>query len=104
MRRRAGRIGWALFIVTVLNVFAPFWHIDQIGGCPGNGKQEGERYFVGRTGRYTEVSGTSWRWARVHEVAFWVSLPLAIVVVPLLIAYSGFGGRRQAGPNAADVT
>ena len=47
-----------------------------IGGSAGLGYQEGERYFVGNHGDYTEVSQTIWKISSVLEILFWIFIPL----------------------------
>ena len=61
--------GWSL-------ILAFFVFTAIIGGSARLGYQEGERYFVGNHGDYTEVSQTIWKISSVLEILFWIFIPL----------------------------
>ena len=75
-------IGKKSLLITIWNalgwiiILGFFVFSAVIGGSAGLGYQEGERYFVGNHGDYTEVSQTVWKISTVLEILFWIFIPL----------------------------
>jgi len=68
-----------LVVVGMLN-FASFWIAALIlGGDAVNGKTDGQRYFLGSHGRYTEVSQSTFEYSNFHTHSVWITHPLAFV-------------------------
>jgi hypothetical protein len=96
----AERIGGVLLANAILNFTAFFVHTMAQRGSAGNGKREGDRYFVGDHGRYGEVPEWRWRVTRVHEISVFVTHPLAVLIgMPLLVYAHRARAREQGTPN-----
>lgn len=74
-----------LILVGMLN-FAAFMVATMIlGGDAVNGKADGQRYYVGNHGRYTEVSQSTFEYSRWHTYSIWITHPLMFVGGGILI-------------------
>jgi hypothetical protein len=69
----------AVWIVAIVNV-AGFWLIAFVsGGDAVNGKEEGGRYFLANSGRYTEVSKVIFEYSRIHAMSVWITTPITML-------------------------
>ncbi len=75
---RIERVCWVILIVGVLNGFACAAISSAVGGDGWQGHIEGERYYVGSHGVYTEVSRATFIYTKVHLVVFVVLLTVAL--------------------------
>src|SRR5262245_32088592 len=69
----------AIILIAMLNFFA-FWYGALIlGGDAYNGKDDGDRFFVGMHGKYTEVTEEVYRYRRFHLLSVLVTHSLGMV-------------------------
>ena len=68
--------------LAVLNIFAFLIHDALIGGSAGIGKVEGQKYFVGSHGRYTEVSRAAYRFSWWHEAS---AVGMFLIMIPIVL-------------------
>ncbi len=57
----------------------------KLGGDALNGFEKDGRYYVSNHGRNTEVSHSAWLWSRVHAASVFVSHPLAMIGMVLVV-------------------
>jgi len=72
-------LGGVLLAASVANLLAFFVHGLALGGSAGNGKREGERFFVGDHGTFTEVTELQWRRLWRHELSLYGTVPLGVI-------------------------
>jgi hypothetical protein len=85
-QRWAGRLAWVLFAVAFVNFLAYSVHSGNLGGSAGDYRRDEGRYYVSAHGRHTEVTEDQWRAVRAHQIAVFVTHPLALLVgVPLML-------------------
>ena len=72
-------LGSILIVVGMLN-FASFMIAALIlGGDAVNGKSDGQKYYLGSHGRYTEASQSTFEYSRLHTHSVWITHPLIFV-------------------------
>jgi len=77
--RTMKRVASILIVVGMLN-FASFMIVALIlGGDTVNGKSDGQRYYLGSHGRYTEVLRPTFEYSRLHTHSVWITHPLIFV-------------------------
>jgi hypothetical protein len=96
-RRWAGRIAWVLFAAAFLNFLAYSVHSGNLGGSAGDYKRDEGRYYVSAHGRHTEVTEDQWRAIRAHQIAVFVTHPLALLVGVPLMLYAQRGRPNDRG-------
>jgi len=69
----------AACLLTYIN-FIVFWAISFYVGDALNGKQEGDRYYLGSHGRYTEVSRRAFEYSAIQARSVEITFPLAFLV------------------------
>jgi hypothetical protein len=72
-------LAYTLMAIGVLN-FASFMIVSTaLGGDAPHGKIEGDKYYLGGHGHYTEVSHSTFEYSAIHSEWFLVTLPLVFV-------------------------
>lgn len=64
-----------------------------LGGDAAAGKQEGDRYYLGNHGKYTEVSPETYAYSRWHARSIWITHPVAMLC--MLLAYGANEKLKQ---------
>jgi hypothetical protein len=93
MRRWADTLGNALFILAAVNFVALFVSYLVLGGDATRGKVEDGRYYLGRKGKYTEVSRGVWLYSRAHVISVCITHPLALFVGGALLSSAERGKK-----------
>jgi hypothetical protein len=95
--RWAGRVAGVLFVVAFVNFLAYTVHSGNLGGSAGDYKRDEGRYYVSAHGRHTEVTEDQWRAVRAHQIAVFVTHPLALLVGVPLMLYAQRGREERSG-------
>lgn len=78
-------LAYILVLIGALN-FASFIIMALIlGGDAVNGKSDGQRYYLGSHGHYTEVSQSTFEYSRLHTYRVWITHPLIFLGAGSLI-------------------
>jgi hypothetical protein len=65
--------------IAILNFISFMIASESLGGDAVNGKTDGQNYYVGSHGRYTEVSRSVFDYSRFHTHSVWVTHPLGFI-------------------------
>ena len=100
MRKLVTAVAVALVVIAVANFLAAFFGAVMLGGDALNGRIENGHYFVGNHGKLTEVSRNEWWFSAFHSASIFVTHPLgmaamALLVVSLLLSRRNGGGRSS---------
>ena len=72
-------VGIAMMVIGALN-FLSFMIVQaRLGGTAMNGKTDGERYYLGNGGRYTEVSRSVFDYSTFHGISVSVTHPMMFI-------------------------
>jgi hypothetical protein len=83
-------------LLGVLNFMAFMAFCMNIGGSAGNGGIRDGRYFVNEHGKEHEVSALTFELNQTHGRSLWITHPMAIVGMLILVtSSSGFQGRSD---------
>ena len=96
-----------LVLLGALNFMAFMAFSMNIGGSAGNGRIRDGRYFVNEHGKETEVSASTFELNLTHGRSLWITHPMAMVGMLILIAHSSTAqGRsdkkRQTGQDLGE--
>ena len=92
------RIGFALFLLGIINFIAFGALSFKLGGTAHAGKLEDGRFYLGNHGKYSEASEGVYNYSLWHGRSIMVTHPLAIVGAIILI---GCGKRsRKSAPSS----
>ena len=89
-------LGYALCCMFAVNLVALVLSLFILRGSAWDGMVEGQKYYLGAHGRYTEVSRGVFKLSERLQTGILVTLPLAFVGALVL----GGAGRNEDGPRA----
>jgi hypothetical protein len=81
-------LGIVAALVVALSVYGLVVYVDEtqrLGGDALNGYVQGDHYYVGNHGRYTEVTAEQWELSRGHAIRMFVMQPLALLAMGFLV-------------------
>ncbi len=93
-----------MVLLGVLNFMAFMAFCMSIGGSAGNDGIHDGRYFVNEHGRETEVSALAFELNQIHGRSIWITHPMAMVGMLILVTSSnGVQGRSDRKKPAEQV-
>ena len=73
MIHRLRQVVGILLVLSLLNVFSAILIAVALGGSATNGKVEGNHYFIGDRGHFSEVPRWIWFYSKFHMTSMFVS-------------------------------
>jgi hypothetical protein len=67
-----------------------------LGGDAVNGKTDGQRFYLGSHGHYTEVSRSTFEYSRFHTHSVWITHSLLFIGAAIL-----YGQKKKGESHAA---
>jgi hypothetical protein len=89
-------VAQTLMVIALLNFFSFMIVASILGGDAVNGRTDGQRYYLGSHGHYTEVSRSVFEYSKFHTHSVWFTHSLAFVGAAIY-----FWVRKRGSSHAA---